>query len=288
MKKLLRHKGIWILAAALSLMLLILALSYFLAGREGPLSQAAQAVISPFDRAANFVEQNIAHLRGQATQYEQIRLENENLRARLAAQEDAVRDGTLALQENTRLRTLLGFAEARRDLHFAPAKVLAYDATNWSRSLRIDQGSRHGVKVRDCVVDAAGRLVGIVGEVGEFSSTVTLITDATFELGGEGVVAEERGILCGDLTLMTDGYLKLSNLPRDTKLAPGDEVISFASEGLYPSGLAVGTVERVSSDPGGLYSYATVKPSAKLERLYQVFLVTAFAETGPDAAEHPS
>ncbi len=288
MKTLLRHKGIWIVAAALSLTLLFVALSYMLAGREGPLSQVAQTVVSPFDRAANFVEQNVSHLYGQATQYEQLRLENESLRTRLAAQEDAVRDGTLALQENTRLRQLLGFAEGRKDLQFSPAKVLSFDASNWSRSLRIDQGSRDGVKARDCVVDASGRLVGIVKEVGEFSATVTLVTDATFELGGEGVAAEERGILCGDLALMQDGLLKLSNLPRDTKLAPGDEVISFATEGLYPSGLTVGTVERISSDPGGLYAYATVKPAAKLERLYQVFLVTAFEKTNPDMAQDQS
>lgn len=276
MKKLLSHKGIWILAAALSLSLIVAVLSLFSIGRTGPLAALGQSIARPFHTIASTVSDNVSHLYGQAAQYEQLRLENESLRAQLAKAEESARDGKLSTEENQRLRSLLDFKQRRRDLSFEPAKVVSTGATNWSRSLTLSKGSSSGIAARDCVVDSSGRLLGVVSEVSDHSATVYLITDAGFELGGEGVPSLERGVLCGDFALMQGGKLKLSYLPRETALKEGDEVVSIATEGLYPSGLPVGTVSSIERDPGGLYAYALITPSASLENLHQVFVITDF------------
>lgn len=276
MKKLLRHKGIWILAVALSLSLIVAALSILLGERAGPLSSLSHMITSPLQTAVSAVEQNVSHFYGQAAQYEQLRLEKEALQKQVAELEGLARDGQLAREENTRLRSLLDFKQRRQDLTFEPARVSSESATNWNRNITLSKGSKSGISARDCVVDASGRLIGIVSEVGSHFSTVVLISDAGFSLGGSGVPTEEHGVLCGDASLMKNGQLRFSFLPRDTKLVKGNEVLSFASEGLYPSGLLVGHIASIDFDEGGLYAHATITPAADLSHLNQVFVVTDF------------
>lgn len=279
MKKLLQRKGTWILFGALSLSLIAAALSVLFGGRAGPIESAVQAVTRPFQTVSTAVTQNVSHLYGQAAQHEQLLLENEALRQKAAALEDAAREGRLATEENKRLRALLDFKSRRQDLCFEPAKVQSESASNWSRSVRLNKGSDSGLEPRDCVVDANGRLIGMVSEVGKSFCHVYLITDAGFELGGEAVPSLERGVLCGEFSLMTKGCFKLAYLPRDTTLAPGDEIVSLATEGLHPSGLLVGRVQSIERDPGGLYSSALLTPAADLTALHQLFVITDFGSS---------
>ena len=55
-------------------------------------------------------------------------------------------------------------------------------------------------------------------------------------------------------------------------------MVTFAAGETYPSGLLVGTVDRVEADPGGLTRSAILTPAADLANLAQVFVVTAFEE----------
>lgn len=277
MNKLIRHKGIWVLAAALSLSLIAAALSVFFAGSASPLGEVAQGISRPFQTMIELVDLNLSHVSGQALDYQLLLEENQKLQAEVSALQDKVRQASIATQENARLRELLAFKQMRRDLTFAPAKILSLNSDNWSRSLTINQGETDGIEASDCVVDAFGSFLGVVTEVGNYWSTVDLLTDPTFEMGGEVVSSGERGLLTGDVTLMPSGQLKLSLLARDSKLKVGDCVQSFASEAVYPSGLLVGTVSSVEVDPSGLHSYAIITPAAELDRLTQVFVITDFS-----------
>lgn len=261
---------------ALSLSMIAAALSVFLGGSANPLTDLAQNLSRPFQVLGVTIDQNVSHIYGQAFRYDQLVTENKQLREEVSALREEVRTSAVATRKNTLLRELLEFKKIRRDLQFEPVKVLSRSATNWNRSMTINKGSDQGLAPSDCVVDASGTLVGIISEVGSNWSTVFLITDAGFEMGGEAVSVGDRGVLAGDFSLMASGQLKLSYLPRETQIAPGDEVITFAMEGIYPSGLLVGTVYSLETDPSGMYSYAVITPSAALDELHQVFVVTDF------------
>lgn len=276
MRKLIRHKGIWFLAVALSFSLIAAALSVFYGSRANPLTDLLQNLCRPIGTLCTAVDQNVSHFYGQAFRYDQLLTENRHLKEEVNSLREEVCNSAAATRENTLLRELLGFKKTRRELQFEPVKVLSRSATNWNRSITINKGTKQGISSSDCVVDASGALLGIVSEVGSNWSTVFLITDAGFEMGGEAISVGERGVLAGDFSLMVSGDLKLTYLSRETKIAPGDEVVTFATEGIYPSGLLVGTVSSLQLDPSGMYSSAIITPSAALEELNQVFVVTDF------------
>ena len=57
---------------------------------------------------------------------------------------------------------------------------------------------------------------------------------------------------------------------------PGDEVLTSGTGDVYPSGLVVGRVEGVFTDPSGMTRYAVVVPDADLSSLVEVFVIKDF------------
>ena len=86
------------------------------------------------------------------------------------------------------------------------------------------------------------------------------------------------GSLEGSLDLLSRGELALACLTEADPVSLGEEVVTFAAQGVYPSGLVVGTVMSLEEDPGGLTRSAILTPAADLNTLSQVFVVTAFWE----------
>ena len=178
--------------------------------------------------------------------------------------------------DNDRLRERLGLRQKRRELEYESAKVTARSSTNWSSTLTLSKGSDQGVAAGNCVVDAAGNLVGIIDAVGVNWSTMITVVDANLEMGAFLSRTESIAILEGDFTLMAEGKLKLTYLPENTELITGDLVLTSSMGGNYPSDLVVGSIESIHTDASGISRYAIVQPTADLDSLVQVFIIKSF------------
>lgn len=97
---------------------------------------------------------------------EELQAENEALRQENAQLRQELRTAQPAAEENQRLRELLDLRAQRSDLVFEAARITQRDVSNWSSTLVLNRGSRHGVAESDCAVDCYGNLVGVVTEVG--------------------------------------------------------------------------------------------------------------------------
>ncbi len=142
--------------------------------------------------------------------------------------------------------------------------------------MTLSKGSDQGVAAGDCVVDAAGNLVGIIETAGSNWSTMITVVDATLEMGALLSRTESIAILEGDFTLMAQGRLKLTYLPESTELLTGDLVLTSGLGGNYPSDLVVGSIESIHTDASGMSRYAVIAPSADLDSLVQVFIIKEF------------
>ena len=267
MKRWMQHTWVKIIAVALSLSLIAAAVALVLTGTTEPLRGVGETVSRPFSRFFSLVTDKIRqggdYLKGvQALQEENRALEQEVAQLRRAA-----RAGDLATEENARLRSLLELQETGQDLTFTAAWVVARD-----------QGTDQGIQAGQCVVDEHGALVGRVKEVGASWANVTLLWDPGFQMAGQGTKSGVLGSLEGSLDLLSRGELALACLTEADPVSLGEEVVTFAAQGVYPSGLVVGTVMSLEEDPGGLTRSAILTPAADLNTLSQVFVVTAFWE----------
>ena len=209
---------------------------------------------------------------------EALQAEKAALEKEVAQLQAAARAGELARQENARLRALLDWPETGQDLTLTPAWVIARTPDNWQGEVTLDQGKTQGLQPGQCVVDHRRALVGRVKEVGDTWATVTLVTDGAFQLAGQASASGVLGTLQGDLALLPQGEVAFASLKEADPVSPGEAVVTFAAGETYPSGLLVGTVDRVETDPGGLTRSAILTPAADLASLAQVFVVTAFEE----------
>ena len=121
-----------------------------------------------------------------------------------------------------------------------------------------------------------GVLVGVVSKTGLNWSTVSTIINTDTQMGGIVNRTYSAGVLEGDFSLMNQDRLKLNYLPEEAQLVSGDEVLTSGRGEVFPSGLVVGQVEGVFTDPSGQTRYAVVKPAVDLDALIKVFVIKDF------------
>ncbi len=248
----------------------------FFGGIANPLSNLVGIVTTPVQGAATAFTRWVEGVYDYSFRHDALEDENARLKKRVAELEEQARQGAADSRENERLHILLELREKRRDFVFEAAAVVSHSSTNWASTLTIGKGSAHGVAAGNCVIDETGTLVGIVSEVGLNWATLITVVDAELEMGGLVERTESAGILEGDFALMTEGLLKLTYLPQNTELLAGDPVVTSGRGGVYPSGLRVGVIRSIHSDPSGMSRYAVITPWAGLEELVQVFVIKEF------------
>jgi len=169
-----------------------------------------------------------------------------------------------------RLQALLKFQQSYI-YATTPAQVIGSSGSMQSRVVWIDKGSNDGLQPDMAVITGDG-IVGKVRDVFAHSAQVLVINDQT---SGAGVVLETtriRGILRGNAW----GQPQVVNILIDSRIQPGEKVLTAGGDQIFPRGLPVGVVERVERDPerSGFIN-VTVKPAADLQHLDEVLVVTS-------------
>jgi rod shape-determining protein MreC len=179
-----------------------------------------------------------------------------------------------------RLQTLLDF-QRHYVTSTVAAQVIGTSGTDRSRVLYIDKGSADGLKVDQAVITPDG-IVGKIRETFSHTAQVLLINDPT---SGAGVLLAStriRAILRGG----QDGRVVISNLTPDSRIKPGEKVLTSGGDQIYPRGLNVGTIESIAPDPEHQpYTLIAIKPSTNLFRLEEVLVITGTQNELPPVAQ---
>ena len=277
MKKFFRDNGVLLLIAAV-LLTLVISVCGRLFGTN-PISNAVNFIATPIRSGLDAVIDWAEGVYDYIFHYQDMEQQVSDLRRQVARLEDQVRQGQEASRENEQLRQLLGLQEKRRDFVFEAARVSARGTQGWDSTLTISKGTSSGISVNDCVITETGTLVGVVSEVGLNWATVDTVISPNIEMGALISRANVSGILEGELSTMQQGFVKLSYLPLDSEVRPGDEVITSGQGEVYPSGLVVGIVEQVNTNQSGMNRYALVRPTVVLDQLIEVFVIKEFQIT---------
>ena len=198
-------------------------------------------------------------------QIEKLRAENAELKIRLAQTDEA-------LKENARLRQYVGFSK-QVPWKLKLARVIGRDPANWWRNMRIDLGVRDGI-VSNLPVLTADGLVGRIGDVGYTQSQVVLLGDPDCRVS---VMIDEppreHGVIAPTSSSPLDNSIvEMSFLSRNSKLNPGQKVITSGVGGIFPKGILVGQVVDFKSVGYGLYNEARVKIEVKMNTLEEVWV----------------
>jgi rod shape-determining protein MreC len=228
----------------------------------------AAGSVTPLERALVWAQTssgNIWHnyffLRG-------VRAENRSLKAQIEQLKlEQVRMSQDADQAR-RLQALLAFKEQFISKTMA-AQVIGSSGSELSRVVYIDKGYEDGIKADMAVITADG----IVGKIWRADnahvSQVLLIDDQTSGVGALLDKTRLQGILRGT----PSGEVTLEKVMSDETVPAGELVLTSGGDGVFPKGLLVGRVTRVTAG-SELFLNIHVRPAANLHRLEEVLVVT--------------
>lgn len=167
---------------------------------------------------------------------ENTRLRREN--ERLLQWENAARE---LEQENAAYRSLLN-AKVDPRITFVSARVIVDAGGPFVRTLITNAGARDGVTKGQSVISNNG-LVGHIVETGERASRLLLLTDLNSRIPVVVETTRARAILAGNNTTRPE----LQFLADSTTLQLGERIVTSGHGGVFPSGIPVGLVTRVSN-----------------------------------------
>jgi rod shape-determining protein MreC len=231
----------------------------------------AVGAVTPLEKALVWTQtatgniwHNYFYLRG-------VRAENRSLKAQIERMSlEQVRMSQDADQAR-RLQALLAFKEQFISQTMA-AQVIGSSGSEQSRSVFIDKGHNDGIQPDMAVITADG-VVGKVLHVYRSTSLVLLIDDQTSGVGAILDKTRVQGILRGT----PSGEVVLEKVMSDETVPPGELVLTSGGDGVFPKGLLVGRVTKVT--PGSeLFLNIGVRPAADLGRLEEVLVVTKIDE----------
>lgn len=202
---------------------------------------------------------------GVRTENQQLRVELERLReehARLLG----------VMQENARLRNMVGFMEAYPTLQVVPARIIGRDVSPFFRvtSIRI-QVDPARVEEGMPVVASAG-VVGHVSQVEGAWAEVVLAVDPRSSIDVIVQRNRARGIANG-LGHADDYHSRIAYLLRRDQVRVGDVVVTSGVGGRFPPDLVVGRVASVPAAEFGMFQEVVLEPAVDFSRLEEVFVI---------------
>ena len=276
MREYLKKNGIRVAVLVLAVALLIALGSAARGGRISVAQNAAGVLISPVQKVVSSAVNWFETIYNRLYDYDNIRAENESLRAQLAEAQQSARDGIEASEENERLRELLNLRSKHTDYVFESAKVVLWSSSNWAHSFTISKGTSSGIELGDPVVTEYNAVVGQITEVGENWATVSTIIDVDMSLGAFAGDTSASGIVLGEYALMKQRLAKMTYLADGAQIYVGDEVLTSGAGGAFPQGLVIGRITAVQTEAGGQVMYGLVEPECPFESLVQVFVIKDF------------
>ncbi len=276
-----RYKNLIVLAAILFAQIIGLAVQVRRPSQVGEtrlIRLWAISAVTPIESAVVHAQKWVQNGWTNYVYFRGIRRENRELRAQIERMK--IEDARLSEDARMarRVQTLLEFKEQYVESTVA-AQVIGTSGSEQSRVLYIDKGSKDGIKTDMAVITPTG-IVGKIVQVFPASAQVLPIND---QFSGVGAVLKDtrlQGILKG----AQNGTTTLQYIMSDEKVEPGEEVLTSGGDRIFPKGLPVGRV--VSVEPGkDLFLNIRVIPSARLDQLEEVLVVTKITEKMPDAKD---
>jgi rod shape-determining protein MreC len=264
----LRNGRFLILVGLLAVGMLLAAL-HQQADRRGQtffVDSAIRTVLSPLQSAVHAVVGVGSGIEGSLRTRSRLQSENKRLRGevlRLHAETAKLREEHA---ENLRLRSSLQFKKSYPG-RLLSAQIIGRGASRWHQTITIDRGWRDGVHRADPVTTPRG-LVGQVMDLSAGVSQVLLLTDQSSGVGAVVQRSRVAGVCQGQHT----SYLIMNYMDKDADIKVGDLIVSSGAGGIYPKGLPIGRVERVSRT-GGFLKTAEIRPSVEAERLEEAFVI---------------
>ena len=254
-----------------------------LSGRGSLVSDAVHIITSPFQNFALIVKDSFSGIAAYFTEFNKMKEEIEELRAKLEDAESQLLDTRRLRDENETLMTFYELKRTRPDYKMQNARVTARDPGNHISSLTIDKGTAQNLAKDMPAIAARGTesgmekyvIVGYVSEAAGLSAKVVPFIRTGASIGAYVERTGEAVIVEGNFELEKKGLCRISGMPKGV-LEVGDKIYSSGSGGIYPEDLYIGEVIELVANPLSRTMTGYVKPAVNFEEVKNLMIILEF------------
>jgi len=198
-----------------------------------------------------------------------INIKEEN--NRLIEENNRLKAESVVLQEKAlagdRLQQLLDIKDTL-NISYNAAGIIAKDPSNWYSAIVINKGERDRLRPNLGVITAEG-VVGRIVKTAASYSRVLLLTDRNSAVAGLIQRTGDEGIVAG----MDGRTLQLNFIMIDSEVQNGDLVITSGTDGVFPPGIVIGTINKIESPKNALFHTIELIPGVDLSRVREVMVL---------------
>ncbi len=241
--------------------------------------QVVTEVISPIQEGLANSKRNFSSLLDNYLTIVNTSKENTVLKKQISRLDSDLTSMEEIRKENLRLKRLLSFSDELAHQRVM-AQVVGWDSANEFKVIRLNKGTRHGIKTMAPVITDHG-LVGYVYRATENYSDVLTILDQNNRVD----IVVERTRTHGIVEGVFNFKCSLKYIMRNEPVEVGDKLITAGVGGIYPKGIKVGMITNITKENFGMTLSIEVVPSVDFDKLEEVLVLIPIegiqAETTP-------
>lgn len=232
------------------------------------LGKTGETIITAIEKPFSAIGGGIRNTFTGIFKYKAVLQENDDLKAQNQELEQQNLELTLSKEELSQLKSLekaFDFTAFKGQNSAVAGRIVSLDNSNPFQTFLIDAGSDKGIKKNDIVVDGNG-LVGRIRDVGAHWAKVVSILNESNNISFKVLRRPSaQGIVHGNGNEKLAGYL----LNGDAKVVEGDILVT-SGVGLYPEGIRIGKVTKVSFNKDLQLKEIMVSPTVQFTSLQKV------------------
>ncbi|MBQ7976789.1 MAG: rod shape-determining protein MreC [Clostridia bacterium] len=247
--------------SAMLIITVITAFTGFVSGNGKLIVSYTRAFLTPIFSVTSSGINRVLKLKDYFRTVDYYKRENFRLKSEVEELEHSLMEVSEYKQKIRRLEAILGLK--KQIVQTNSVLTVKVVANNQNKEIIINKGAESGISNGNTVLSGTG-LVGRVKEAGKGYSVVETVLNEEFSVAVRNTRNDRLDILEGD----GEGLCILS-VGED--ICPGDIFETTGSAGVYPEGVRVGKVDKITSGSGR--TVAEVKPYFNAEALPEVLVI---------------
>lgn len=231
---------------------------------------AASNLVMPIQNGLTYLKNKINGNNTFFSDIKNLKQENEQLKEKNEGLEQSLRELENIKTENETLKEYLNLTEKYGEYKTIPGYVINKDISNYSKTIVINIGKKDGVEENMTVIGNEG-LVGHVVSVTDNTAKVQTIIDTASSVSSSMSTTKEAIVCKGSLG--EQSTLKAMYIPTDSNIIQGDSIETSGLGGIYPKGIHIGTVKKVTNTENLTDRYAIIETAVDFSKLDTVLVV---------------
>lgn len=221
---------------------------------------------SPFDFVENKIHENNEKNRIYK-KYKKLKEKSDNVDS-IIASNDNLKDEVKKLKESLKLNTSLS------DRVLVNATIVYRNIGYWYDEVTIDKGSKDGIEKDMAVVTSKG-LIGKTSKVSGHSSTVKLLSNDNMNNKISVKIKVKDDYVYGLISKYDSkkNVYTVEGISENVEIPKEADVVTTGMGAIFPSGLLVGKVEKITTDNFDLSKVVEVKSSVNYDNIDYVTIV---------------